>query len=92
MQLALQCLERAGCLLRIQRGAVAGRRWVQATNAYLFRPPAAWVSEAEARQASESDLLEKKELALAQDVVPPAMPFAPAAQHALLERWGFSTR
>jgi hypothetical protein len=90
VQLALERLERAGILQRVQRGAVMGRRWVQATNAYLFRPPAAWVSDTEARQALDSDLLEKKELATAQLVLPPASPLDKHAQAELLQRWGLT--
>lgn len=88
VQLALERLERAGILQRVQRGAVVGRRWVQATNAYLFCPPAAWVSDTDARQALDSDLLERRELAAAQLVMPPAAPLDEAEQRALLARWG----
>ncbi|PHK93398.1 hypothetical protein CR162_18860 [Pseudoroseomonas rhizosphaerae] len=56
VQQAIDRLEEAGILQRIPRGAVASGRWVQVTNAYLFRAPESWrgASDTGFRSASDS--------------------------------------
>ena len=87
VQSALDRLEALGCLLRVQRGAAQGRRWVQATNAYLFRPPTTWASDTGNRKALESDS-ENKAQEEAEWPAPP--PITEAERRALLVKWGLA--
>ena len=87
VQHALDRLEVLGCLLRVQRGAAQGRRWVQATNAYLFRPPTTWASDTGNRKALESDS-ENKAQEEAEWSAPP--PITEAERRALLVKWGLA--
>ncbi|MFC4169588.1 hypothetical protein [Teichococcus aestuarii] len=61
VQEAVRRLEEAGILLRIPRGTVADGRWVQVTNAYLFRAPADWTKPSDTELRSASDSYEKLE-------------------------------
>lgn len=85
VQLALERLERADVLLRVRRAAVVGRRWEQATNAYLFRSPAAWVSDTDCRRALDS---EREKQAQEEVEWPAPPPISEAERQALLEKWG----
>lgn len=57
-QEALDRLELAGILQRVRRGLVVGRRWAQVTSAYLFQPPAAWLTPSDTgfRSALDSEV------------------------------------
>lgn len=59
VQEAVRRLEEAGILLRIPRGRVAGGRWVQVTNAYLFRAPSEWTKPSDTGSRSALDSYEK---------------------------------
>ena len=87
VQLALRRLETAEMLLVIQRGIVRGRRYEQATNAYLLRSPDKWRSDTDLRQALESEFEQKE----AEGEVHPAPPPCEAAElAAMAARWGLA--
>ncbi|MFC7611657.1 hypothetical protein [Teichococcus aestuarii] len=92
VQEAVTRLEEAGILLRIPRGTVAGGRWVQVTNAYLFRAPGEWNRPSDTGSRSASDSYEKPEeeqgegRVLWQGCEPP--PIEPTRLEEMRARWG----
>lgn len=86
VQIAIRRLESFGILRCVSRHVIKGGRREQATNVYLFQPPALWVTDTD--YPSPLDSIDK--ITFKEHPKYDVPPLTEAEKQALLEKWGLT--